>query len=158
MDCKSAERLLLRSFDGPVEDGQQAALRDHLAGCPACRAQASQYGLIRDVLKGSATTEPLPYFRERVLAKLKEQEQAAPVRMWLRWAHRAAAFSLAAFILFGAGVLLFNPQEPMELSQVETLYYRNENPLSEAASVLDQKGAEDMSMRLIFASADLPRR
>jgi anti-sigma factor RsiW len=158
MDCKKAEWLLLRSFDGRIEDGQQAVLRDHLAGCPACRAKASQYGVIRDVLKGSASAEPLPYFRERVLAKLKEQEQGAPVRMWLRWAHRAAAFSMAAFILFGAGVLLFKPQEPMELSQVETLYYRNENPLSEAASVLDQKGVEDMSMRLIFASADLPRR
>jgi len=158
MDCKKTEWLLLRSFDGRIEDGQQAVLRDHLAGCPACRAKASQYGVIRDVLKGSAAPEPLPYFRERVLAKLKEQEQAAPVRMWLRWAHRAVAFSLAAFILFGAGVLLFKPQEPLELSQVETLYFRNENPLSEAASVLDQKGAENTSMMLIFASADLSRR
>ncbi|OGD18318.1 MAG: hypothetical protein A2W03_14375 [Candidatus Aminicenantes bacterium RBG_16_63_16] len=158
MDCKSAERLLLRSFDWPVEDGQQAALRDHLAGCPACRAKASQYGLIRDVLKGSADPGPLPYFRERVLARLREQERQSPVRMWLKWAHRAAAFSLAAFILFGAGVLLFKPQEPLELTQVETLFLRNENPLSDAASVLDQTRAEDKSMMLIFASADLARR
>jgi len=158
MDCKSSERLLLRSFDGPLEDGQQAALRDHLAGCPACRAKASQYGMIRDVLKGSADPGPLPYFRERVLARLREQERRSPVRMWLRWAHRAAAFSLAAFILFGAGVLLFKPQEPLELTQVETMFLRNENPLSDAATILDQKRAEDKSMMLIFASADLPRR
>jgi len=158
MDCKSAERLLLRSFDGPVEDGQQAALRDHLAGCPACRAKASQYGLIRDVLKGSADPGPLPYFLERVLARLREQERQPPFRLWLIWAHRAAAFSLAAFILFGAGVLLFKPQEPLELTQVETLFLRNENPLSDAASVLDQTRAEDKSMMLIFASADIPRR
>ena len=158
MDCKRAERLLLRSFDGPLEDGQQAALRDHLAGCPACRAKASQYGMIRDVLKGSADPGPLPYFRERVLARLREQERQSPVRMWLKWAHRAAAFSLAAFILFGAGVLLFKPQEPLELTQVETMFLRNENPLSDAATILDQKRAEDKSMMLIFASADLPRR
>ena len=158
MDCKSSERLLLSSFDGPLEGGQPAALQDHLAGCPACRAKASHYGLIRDVLKGTADPGPLPYFRERVLARLREQERQSPVRMWLRWVHRAAAFSLAAFILFGAGVLLFKPQEPLELTQVETLFLRNENPLSDAASVLDQKGAEDKSMMLIFASADLARR
>ncbi len=158
MDCKKAEWLLLRAFDGPVEEEQPAALREHLAVCPACRAKASQYGLIRDVFKGSAAPEPLPYFRERVLARLKEQDEVSPVRLWLRWVHRAAAFSLAAFILFGAGVLLFKPQEPVELSQVETLFYRNENPLSEAASVLDQKGAEDKGMMLIYASADLSRR
>lgn len=158
MDCNKVEWLLLRSFDGPVEPEAQAALRDHLTGCPACRAKASQYGLIRDVLKGGAAAEPLPYFRERVLAKLKERERVSPVRMWLRWAHGAAVLSLATFILFGAGVLLFNPQEPMELSQVETLYFQNENPLSDAASVLDQKRAEDKNMMLIFASADAPRR
>jgi anti-sigma factor RsiW len=158
MDCKKAESLLLRAFDGPVEGGRPAALEDHLSGCPACRAKASQYGLIRDVLKGGAAAEPLPFFRERVLAKLREQERTSPVRMWLKWAHAAAAVSLAALILFGAGVLLFKPQEPVELSQVEALFYRNENPLSEAASVLDQKGAEDKSMMLIYASADLSRR
>jgi hypothetical protein len=89
---------------------------------------------------------------------LKEREQLSPGRLWLKWAHRAAAFSLAAFILFGAGVLLFRPQEPQELSQVETLFLRDENPLSDAANVLDQKKAEDKNMMLIFASADLPRR
>ncbi len=158
MDCKSAERLLLSAFDGPLDDRQRTALRDHLEGCPACRAKASQDGLIRDVLKGTADPGPLPYFRERVLARLREQERQSPVRMWLRWAHRAAAFSLAAFILFGAGVLLFRPQEPQELTQVEALYLRNENPLTDAATILDQKKAEDKSMMLIFASADLPRR
>jgi anti-sigma factor RsiW len=158
MDCKQTERLLLRSFDGTVEDGLRAALEEHLAVCPGCRAKASHYGLIRDVFKDSADPGPLPYFRERVLAKLREQERVAPVRAWLKWAHAAAAFSLAALILFGAGVLLFKPQEPVELTQLEALFYRNENPLNDAASVLDQKGAEDKGMMLIYASADLSRR
>jgi len=158
MDCKQTERLLLRSFDATAEDGSRAVLEEHLAGCPGCRAMASQYGLIRSVFKNSADPGPLPYFRERVLAKLREQERVAPVRVWLTWAHAAAAFSLAALILFGAGVLLFKPQEPVELSQLETLFYRNENPLSDAAGVLDQKGAEDKGMMLIYASADLSRR
>jgi anti-sigma factor RsiW len=159
MDCNNAERLLLRAFDGPVDSKAETELRDHLAGCPACRARAAQYGLIRDVLKGGAAPEPLPYFRQRVLAKLAERARQSPVRLGLRWAHRAAAVSLVAFVLFGAGVLLFKPQEPQELSQVETLFLRNENPLNDAANVLEQKKAEDKNMMLIFASmGDLPRR
>jgi anti-sigma factor RsiW len=154
MDCHKAERLLLRSFDGPVEEGAQAELRDHLAACPDCRAKAGHYGLIRDVFKGGAVPQPLPYFRERVMAKLAERERLSPVRLWLRWAHGAAAFSLAAFVLFGAGVLLFQPKEPQELSQVESLLLRNENPLKETASVLDQKRTEDKNMMLIFASLE----
>lgn len=159
MDCNNVERLLLGAFDGPVGGEAQVELRDHLAGCPACRAKAGQYDLIRSALKGGAVPEPRPYFRERVLAKLAERERLSPVRLWLRWAHRAAAVSLAAFLLFGAGVLLFQPKEPQELSQVETLFLRNENPLNDAAGILEQKKAEDKNMMLIFASGgDLPRR
>jgi hypothetical protein len=158
MDCKKAEWLLLGSFDGAADDGSRAALEAHLAGCPDCRAKASQYGLIRDVFKSTADPGPLPYFRQRVLARLNEQARMSPVRVWLKWAHAAAAASLAALILFGAGVLLFQPREPVEMSQLETLFYRNENPLSDAASVLNQTGAEDKGMMLIYASADLSRR
>jgi anti-sigma factor RsiW len=158
MDCKNVERLLLRSFDEKLGNGELEALHKHLAGCPSCRTKDGEYRLIRETFRESAVPAPRPYFKERVLAKLKEREQLSPGRLWLKWAHRAAAFSLAAFILFGAGVLLFRPQEPQELSQVETLFLRDENPLSDAANVLDQKKAEDKNMMLIFASADLPRR
>ena len=61
-------------------------------------------------------------------------------------------------ILFGAGVLLFQPREPIELNQSEAVLFRNENPLSDAASVLNQTGAEDKGLMLIYASADLSRR
>ena len=158
MDCKKTERLLLRSFDGTVEAGQRAALEEHLAACPDCRARAAQYRLIREVFTTSADPGPLPFFEARVLAKLGDEERTSPVRMRLKWAHAAAAVSLAALVLFGASVLLFRPQEPLELTQVETLFYHNENPLSDAASVLDQKGAENKSMMLIYASADPVRR
>jgi len=159
MDCHRAERLLLRTFDGSLEGEAQAELRDHLAGCRGCQTKAWQYGLIRDALSGAPASEPLPYFKERVLAKLTERDRLSSVRLWLRWAHRAAAFSLAAFVLFGAGVLLFQPKEPQELSQVETLFLRNENPLRDSSSLLDQKRVEDKNMMLIFASAeDIPRR
>lgn len=154
MNCKQAEKFLLRSFDGRLGADGSRLLKSHLQGCPRCRDKEEEYRLILGHLKPEAAPEPLPYFEQRLLANLKEREKTAPAQLWLRWAHRAAAFSLAAFLLFGAGVLLFQPQEPVELSQVETLFLQNENPFSEAATILDQKKAEDRNMMLIFAASD----
>jgi hypothetical protein len=105
--------------------------------------------------------EPLPYFRERLLAKIGEKEKPGPAFLWVKWAHRAVALSLAAFLFFGAGILLFKTQDPRELSQTERFLLQDENPLDEAASILNQKKAEDKNMMLIFASAgdsDVSRR
>jgi anti-sigma factor RsiW len=154
MNCKQAVKFLLRSFDGRLGADDSRLLKSHLQGCPGCRDKADEYRLILGHLKPEAAPQPLPYFEQRLLAKLKEREKTAPAQLWLRWVHRAAAFSLAAFLLFGAGVLLFQPQEPVELSQVETLFLQNENPLSEAATILDQKKPEDRNMMLIFAASD----
>ena len=68
---------------------------------------------------------------------------------------------LTGFFFFGAGILLFQPQEPRQLSQTERFLLQDENPLGEAASILDQKKAEDRNMMLIFASVgdrDVSRR
>jgi hypothetical protein len=100
--------------------------------------------------------EPLPYFKERFLARLREKESATPAFIWVKWAHRAVAMSLAAFLFFGAGILLFQPQEPSELSRAERFLLQDENPLGEAGSILDQKEAEDRNMMLIFASVGEP--
>jgi anti-sigma factor RsiW len=159
MDCKKAERLLLRSFDGRLNAEEKGELQDHIGRCSFCQKQEKDYRMILGLLKPGATPEPLPYFKERLLAKLKEKERALPAFLWLRWAHRAVALSLAALILFGAGVILFQPQEPQELSQVEALLLRDENPLGQAATVLGQKKSEDKNMMLIFAAAeDFSRR
>jgi len=41
------------------------------------------------------------------------------------------------------------------LSQAEILLLRNENPLTEAATILDQKKPEERNMMLIFAAAEM---
>lgn len=154
MDCKKAERLLLRSLDGRLEAGEEIRLKDHVKSCSRCRKREREYRMILGFLKKDDAPEPLPFFKERLLAKLKETEKAAPALLWLKWAHRVVAFSLAAIVLFGAGIVLFRPHEPQELSQVETLLLQNENPLGEAANLLDQKRTEDKNMMLIFAAVE----
>lgn len=161
MNCKKAERFLLRSLDGRLDHESRDALKTHLRKCPSCQKKESEFRMLLGLIRPQTVPEPLPYFKERLLAKLKERKLTAPAFLWVKWAHGAVALSLAAFLLFGAGILLFRPQEPRELSQAERFLLQDENPLGEAASILDQKKAEDRSMMLIFASVvdrDVSRR
>jgi anti-sigma factor RsiW len=152
MDCKKVERFLLRFLDNRLEPEEKRLLQAHLNTCAACQAKDREYRKILGLVRPQTVPEPLPYFKERVLAKLEAKAAPAPAFLGVKWAHRAVAFSLAVFLLFGVGILLFQPQEPRELSQTERFLLLNENPLGEAASILDQKEAEDRNMMLIFAS------
>jgi predicted anti-sigma-YlaC factor YlaD len=154
MDCEKAERLLLCSFDGRLEAGETIWLQDHIKGCPACQKTEQEYRVILSHLKKVDTPEPLPYFKERLLAKLQEKEKALPVLFWQRWATKALAFSLTAFILIGAGFLVFRTPEPQEMSQVEALLLRDENPLTETTNILEAKGPDNGNMMLIFSSME----
>jgi anti-sigma factor RsiW len=161
MDCKKAEFFLLRSLDGKLDPEKKALLQAHLEKCPSCQKKDREFRMILGLIRPQTVPEPLPYFKERLLAKLKEKGKTAPGLLWVKWAHGAVALSLAAFLLFGAGILFFRPQEPRELSQMERFLLQDENPLGEAASILDQKKAEDRNMMLIFASVgdrDVSRR
>jgi hypothetical protein len=156
MDCKKAERLLLQSLDERLGPEEAALLMGHLEGCLSCRRKAEEYRTIARLMRPRTVPEPLPYFRERFLARLREKEKSAPALVWVKWAHRAVALSLAAFLFFGAGILLFKPQEPRELSQTERFLLQDENPLGEAGNILNQDKAEDRNMMLIFASVGDP--
>ena len=161
MDCKKAERFLLQSLDGKLDPEKETLLQTHLEKCPSCQKKDREFRMILGLIRPQTVPEPLPYFKERLLAKLKEKERTAPALLWVKWAHRAVAFSLATFLLFGAGILFFQPQEPRELSRTERFLLQDENPLGEAGSILDQKKAEDRNMMLIFASVgdtDVSRR
>jgi anti-sigma factor RsiW len=154
MNCNKAERFLLLSLDGRLGAEDLARLKSHLAGCPRCRDMEQEYRFILGQLKAGPAPEPLPYFEQRLMAKLRGREKMAPALLWQRLAPRFMAFSLAVLVLFGTAVVLFQPQEPQELTQVETLLFHNENPLVETASVLNQQKSEDRNMMLIFAAAD----
>jgi anti-sigma factor RsiW len=154
MDCKKAERLLLCSLDGRIEAPEKIRLEDHIKSCSRCQKAEWEYRIVLGQLKKVEASEPLPYFKERLLAKLREKERALPVLFWQSWATKALAFSLTALILLGAAFFVFRAPEPQELSQVEVLLLRDENPLIEAKSVLDEKIPENKNMMLIFTSME----
>ncbi len=154
MDCRKAERFFLRSYDVKLGPEEKTLLQRHLEGCSSCRRKDLEYRTVIGILRPGSTPEPLPYFRERLMAKIREREKEIPGLFGLKWAHRAVAFCLAVFLLFGVGILIFPPEETPELSQAEKFLLQDENPLTETASLLNQKRAEDRNMMLIFASVD----
>jgi len=150
MRCRTASRLVLRSFDAPLAPEQKEGLDAHLAACPACRALRSRTALIRSRLAEAAPPEPLPYFYERLRARIDENIRPEPATVWVRWSVRAVPISLLLIGFFVGAIVFLSPAVDEEMSPPEALLLQNSNPLSETITLLDEK-AENKSLNVIFA-------
>jgi anti-sigma factor RsiW len=103
-DCNHSESLLLEHLYGLLDDADERALQDHLAGCPACRAALERARGQQRLLAAAAKGE-FPAVRFEPPAEEEHAPEvvslpspaAAPrrARRWGRWAV-AAALLLAA--------------------------------------------------------------
>lgn len=150
MRCRQANRLLTRSADAPLDPERKRTLDAHLAACPACRALRSRAELVRSSLAGSPAPGPLPYFYERLRARIDERRRIEPAGLWVRWSMRAVPVSLLLIGFFAGAIVFLSPAVDEEMSQPEALLLQNANPLSETITLLDEK-AEDKSLHVIFA-------
>ncbi len=115
------DRLLGRSGEGDPRD--DAALREHLQGCPGCRDHASSLEVANQVLGGarasyfglrhSATQLP-----ER-LAEAVERERSRPSLGWLKWTAGGplAAVAAALTVAVGLGIYWFGIDRPEPRSE-----------------------------------------
>ena len=150
MKCKDVEKRLLRSFDGELEGATKAELDGHLKACPGCRKKQIEYGVLLKNLK-IEDAEPLPYFWQRLEAKLRERERVEPWTIWAKWSRRAVPLALAVILLFIGGLAHFAPGEE-DLSQSEALLLRNDNPLAETKTFFEETRLENKNMMIIFAA------
>jgi anti-sigma factor RsiW len=152
VNCRQAEKLLLRSIDGRLDGRERDLLGKHLAACPACRKAEAQYRSMFGLLRDGRDVAPLPRFWERLAPRLREETELVPLLFWERWSLRAIPLFLALVILAG-GFLLFTPQA-REMSQSAALLLENRDPLSETQALFDTDKAETRTMMLMFASLD----
>ena len=156
MNCKRAENLLVRSFDGPLPPGQGDALLGHLEACPACRKRSEEYNLIREALRAFPPAQPRPFFWERLNAKLPAAESSPRARPVLRkLGFKLVPAYLAVILALGAALAFLRPAAEVELSRAEILL-RGEDPLTETTGVLDETRTEDKNMMILFASLERP--
>jgi anti-sigma factor RsiW len=153
MNCREAERILLRSWDRPLDETERAELDRHAADCPRCGALAGEYAALRDGLHGLPQGTPRPFLAQRVLARIEALENPAPAAVWRKWCLRAIPVSLFLIGLFIGG-LLFLPAGADGLSQSEALLLRNAQPVPETSVSLEEAKGLDRNMAIIFAASD----
>ena len=102
MTHERAERLAAVRLDQPLPPIDEAALEEHLAGCPACRALAAAYEADRVALRALPPIEPPRDLWARTSAAL-EREHArhpgGPNRLPRRWGPVAILSGGVALVL-----------------------------------------------------------
>ncbi len=153
MRCREASRSLTRSAGPALDPGRNEPLDAHVKSCPDCRALRSRLERVRSSLAGAPVPEPLPYFHERLRARIDERLRPAPATVWVRWSIRAIPVSLLFIGFFVGAIVFLSPAVGEEMSPPEALLLQNANPLSETITLLDDK-AENKSLNVIFAVAE----
>lgn len=152
MNCRRAERRLLRRHDGRLSPAEEAGLELHLRSCPNCREAESEYRRLLDALSSPQGSRPKPMFWPRLEAAIAESERENGWASVRRWCRRAVPAALAVTAALLAVLLLFSPGPRTELSSSESLLLSNDNPLDETRTLLEENRVEDRNMMLIFAS------
>lgn len=85
MDCKQTRNLLSEYQDGILDAATEAALADHLRGCPECAGCAGSLLAVRELLKNLPPDPAPPDLIGRVLAAVDSEDRdvrahAAPKR------------------------------------------------------------------------------
>jgi anti-sigma factor RsiW len=153
MRCRKAEKWLVRSVDGRLDDACRGELDAHLASCPACAGAAAEYREMFGLLRNRASEEPLPRFWERLRPALADENKSLPLILWERWCLRAIPAFLGLAVIVGAGLVLLAPSAPTRMTQTELLF-RNQNPVSEAGTLFAAGRGEARHMELLFAATD----
>jgi predicted anti-sigma-YlaC factor YlaD len=155
MRCKEARKNLLRSMDGRLPEGRRDALAGHVAACPGCRDFGRDGGEMLGLLKEGREPEPLPYFQERLWAKIAEREKSEFGAVWMRWSLRAIPVALALIAVFIGALVFIGPPLDEDMSMPAALLIKNANPLAETNALFNEDKTENKNMMLIFAGNEI---
>jgi anti-sigma factor RsiW len=73
MRCQQVDRLLLDYLEGELSAAESAAVREHLAECTACAAEAAAFESTRELLRNDGYVEPSPFYWTRFNARLRQR-------------------------------------------------------------------------------------
>jgi len=154
MKCKRAETLISRALDGLLTSEEEEALQRHLKECPACQKRKEEYSIMTETLRDQDFPQVKPDFWERLYNRLEEQREYDIWSLWKRWSLRAVPLSIAAVVILALGLVLFLPQPKDELNQTEALLLQDQLPYPEPLTFLEEEGAENKSMQIIFTAME----
>jgi anti-sigma factor RsiW len=100
MNCRDIEPLLLAERDGLLTPDQQAALTQHVAGCPACRHERIIYGEAVTFLKTDAANVEKEWRAVRALLHEPAKTKKSPLAPVIWFGAPLAAAAALAFAFF----------------------------------------------------------
>jgi anti-sigma factor RsiW len=107
MSCEEVRELLPEHLLGVLEPGPEQAVKRHLRGCAACRAELASLGEgLATFARAAHQTEPPEGLRERVIAVL-EEERGDPIVVSHRRRISGALLARAAVVVALAGALVW---------------------------------------------------
>ena len=105
MDCKQLQQCIDDYLDGVLPAGEQRLAEQHLAGCSDCRAALNQIQGLRHALRALPVPAPSADFSQRVLGKVRQQQQRRRQRLI-----GGLVTAMAASFVMWVGVALFQPE------------------------------------------------
>lgn len=154
MNCRQAERWLLRSFDNRLTIGEREKLKEHLQTCSHCQRLKADYQLLLPLLKLDEKAEPLPFFEERLSRKIAQLGRPQPEILWQPILMKAATIALIGLIIITGLMIFLLPGKSPALSQTEALVFQDQTPFPEVQQILNEGQPEQRNLRLMFSSLE----
>jgi len=125
MRCRKARSLLSAACSDELDSRRLAAVREHLASCPACRKEAAYYSSVRQAVRELPGKNLSEDFNTRLLNRIAQERfqetrtraylpKRAPRRSWLTVVPVAAAMALA--VVVATNMYETEPNHPMASS------------------------------------------
>ena len=100
MNCRQARDLLPLYADGDLDGARQAAVAEHLLGCPACRERLDLDIRLAAELAGYTPAAAAPAghtaLRSKVMAKVEQERRRQPIRRAALKLGNAAGWALVS--------------------------------------------------------------
>ena len=143
---------------GALEPADEPAVRAHLDGCAACRADLARTSealalLARDPARTAEVPVPVAHLVRRVNARL----DAPPARAGFRWTHATAAAGLAAAVLLVATVpgLLERPSPASSPAVASSEAAADAGVPDEVVARMERRLSRDQAARYLDEAQDV---
>lgn len=105
-NCEDSLEQISRGLDGDLSPQEQAALEEHLAACPQCRALARELAELHQLMGELEETSAPDTLAPGVMAAIRREKRPVPLglRPWFR-----TVGGLAACAVICLGLYAFNP-------------------------------------------------
>ena len=104
MKCDEVRLLLVSLADGALAGARAEAVRQHVAGCAACREELARLAADVELLRRDEKPEVPAYLGSRIMAGIRERQ--AQARPWLAAAAPVGQFGLSRALVRIAAVVL----------------------------------------------------